>query len=205
MEERTSFARGLDELRRTLPYVYGTRGTLGSLELRTGDGQFECWTPSVGREGRDRRRVHGVPQDCGSSTPNSSRRDFRVYRFAREQQTAAAVLVLVEETSSGLEVCLPDPDAPRVFREYPLRSSGFLPVNLVVDGKFEPEQERGGLLMDNHDKSLLERCVRGRVLWLYGMPLSRSGGTHIGSRTPLVRKGGSQRKTPRRLRGGWRR
>ena len=157
------FARGLDELRRTLPYVYGTRGTLGSLELRTGDGQFECWTPSA----VEKVEIDGGYMECRKiafATPNSSRRDFRVYRFAREQQTAAAVLVLVEETSSGLEVCLPDPDAPRVFREYPLRSSGFLPVNLVVDGKFEPEQERGGLLMDNHDKSLLDDAFAAGVV-----------------------------------------
>ena len=98
------------------------------------------------------------------ATAYSTRRDLRVYRFAREQQTAAAVLVLVEETSSGLKVRPPDPDAPRVFREYPLRTSGFLPVNLVVDGKFEPEQERGGLLMNDEDKSLLGEAFAAGVV-----------------------------------------
>lgn len=157
------FARGLDELRRALPYVYGTRGTLGSLELRTNDGQYERWMPSA----IEKVEIDGGYMECRKivvALPNSSTRELRVYRFAQEQQTAAAVLVLVEEASSGLEVRLPDRDAPRVFREYPLRSSGFLPVNLVVDGKFEPEQERGGLLMDDRDKSLLGDAFEAGVM-----------------------------------------
>lgn len=157
------FARGLDELRRALPYVYGTRDNLGCLELQTSDGRFERWTPSS---------IYKVVIDGGYlewrkiavATSNSSRRDLRVYRFAREQKTSAAVLVLVEETSSGLEVRLPGRDAPRVFREYPLRSSGFLPVNLVIDGKFEPEQERGGLLMDSGDRSLIGEALAAGVV-----------------------------------------
>jgi len=157
------FARGLDELRRALPYVYGTRGTLGSLELRTNDGQYERWTPSA----IEKVEIDGGYLECRKIAvvlPNSSKRDLRVYRFAREQQTAAAALVLVEEISSGIEVRLPDRDAPRVFREYPLRSSGFLPVNLVFDGKFDPEQERGGLLMHDHDKSLLGDAFEAGVV-----------------------------------------
>ena len=156
------FARGLEELRRALPYVYGTRETLGCLELRTSDCQIERWMPSA----IDRVVIDDGYLECRKiavTTPSFSKSDFRVYRFAREQQTAAAVLVLVEETSSGLEVRLPSRGAPRVFREYPLRSSGFLPVNLVVDGKFEPEQERGGLLMDDDDKSLLGEAFAAGV------------------------------------------
>ena len=157
------FARGLKELRRALPYVYGTRETLGCLELRTDDGQIERWTPSV----TEKVVIDGGYMECRKvsvATPDSSVRAFHVYRFSQEPQTAAAVVVLVEETSSGLKVCLPDPDAPRVFREYPLRSSGFLPVNPIIDGKFEPEQERGGLLMDDDDKSLLGAAFAAGVV-----------------------------------------
>ena len=85
-------------------------------------------------------------------------RELRVYRFTAAQDAPAAALVLVEQTPRGLKVCLPDNDAPRVFREYPLRSSGFLPVNFTLDGKFDPEQERGGLLMSANDKALLEQA-----------------------------------------------
>lgn len=37
-----------------------------------------------------------------------------------------------------------------------MRASGFVPVNFVVDGKFDPDQERIKLLMSDEDKELLE-------------------------------------------------
>ncbi|MCY3821397.1 MAG: hypothetical protein OXH52_18925 [Gammaproteobacteria bacterium] len=152
------FVRGLDELSRALPYIYGTRRTLGRFDLRTGEDRVESWCPSDVNETviegglLESRRIavmtDGVPT-----------RDLWIHRFTTERQTAAAALVLVEETSNGPEVRLPDTKAPRVFREYPLRSSGFVPVNLIIDGKFDPEQERGGLLMNDRDKDLLEEAL----------------------------------------------
>ena len=160
---REVFSRGLDELRRTLPYVYGTRQTLGCLELRTSDGQSERWTPSE----VVRSAVEGGYMECRKIAvvnSTSSSRDLRVLRFFKDQHAAAAVLVLIEETTPNVEVLLPDPDAPRVYREYPLRSSGFLPVNLIIDGKFEPEQERGGLLMDEPDRALIDEAFAAGVV-----------------------------------------
>ena len=151
------FPLGLRELRRALPYLYGTCRTLGRVELRTHEGEIERWKPS----GVDQVVIDGGYMECRTIAVTSnypSRRDLRVYRFATQQQTPAAVLVLVEETPSGLQVCLPEDKAPRVYREYPLRASGFLPVNFVIDGKFDPEQERGGLLMTANDKDLLEKA-----------------------------------------------
>lgn len=51
-----------------------------------------------------------------------------------------------------------------MFREYPLRSSGFLPFNFVLDGKFDPDQERGGLLMSPNDKHLLEQAFSAGII-----------------------------------------
>ena len=157
------FALGLQELRRTLPYLYGTRRTLGHVELRTGDDEIESWEPSEveqtmidgGHMVRRKITVAGQHLPC---------RELHVYRFTPAQDAPAAALVLVEQTPSGFGVCLPDADAPRVFREYPLRSSGFLPVNFMLDGKFDPEQERRGLLMSANDKALLEQAFSAGVI-----------------------------------------
>ena len=160
--EGDSWAHGLSELKRALPYLYATREALGEVELRNkSDG--ETWKPSETEKmaienGYVERRVISV---TGSESPQ---REFCVYRFAVASGASAVALVLVEQTPNGFRVCLPKPDAPRVFREYPLRSSGFVPVNFILDGKFDPDQERSGLLMSPNDKILLDQAFSAAVV-----------------------------------------
>lgn len=159
------FALGLNELKRALPYLYGTRRTLGIVEIRTLDGEIEIWEPSYVSE----TLIDGGRLECRTisvTRGNSTSSELRVYRFATEQQIPAAVLILVEKTPYGLEVRIPEADAPRVFREYPLRSSGFLPVNFIVDGKFDPDQERSGLMMTPNDKELIDYALSVGVVAL---------------------------------------
>lgn len=161
--EAEIFALGLHELRRALPYLYGTRGTLGRVELRSGDGVAETWEASQ----IDQRVIDGAYMEYRTITVTGHElptRELRVFRFAVEKDASAAALVLVEQTASGPKVKLPDFDAPRVFREYPLRASGFLPVNFVFDGKFDPDQERGGLLMNANDKGLLKQAFAAGIV-----------------------------------------
>lgn len=148
---------GLHELRRALPYLYGTRRELGSVELQVDADIFERWRPStqesIDANGCIESRTVDVSQD------NKRTRTYVVYRFARAPNSSAAALVLVERTDAGLRVCLPESTAPRVFREYPIRSSGFIPMNFVLDGKFETEQERSALLMSDADRTLLREAL----------------------------------------------
>jgi hypothetical protein len=89
---------------------------------------------------------------------------MRVYRFTTAEESGAAALVLTKESEDGQKVLLPDDEAPRIYREYPLGGSGFVPINFVFDGKFDPSQERIKLLMSNEDKDLLEDAfAAGRV------------------------------------------
>jgi len=159
-DEGDSWAHGLKELKRALPYLYATREELGSVKLQ--DGNTETWIPSeVERmpieDGDLVRRSISVTR--GSSPP----RELCIYRFSVTDASAVA-LVLVEHTEDGLKVCLPETNAPRVFREYPLRDSGFLPINLILNGKFDLDQERRRLLMSDKDKRLLEQALSAAVL-----------------------------------------
>ena len=161
--EGDSWVHGLKELRRALPYLYGTREELGHVELRDDAGDIETWRPSETEQvpienGYMERRSVSV---TGSKLPM---RELCVYRFAPAAGASAVAIVLVEDTPNGFRVCLPEPKAPRVFREYPLRSSGFVPVNFILDGKFDPDQERSGLLMSPNDKTLLEQALSAAVL-----------------------------------------
>ena len=155
-----SWGQGLDQLRRALPYVYGTRPQLGRVELRNGARDVETWEPSeaqsAGNEGScyiDRRAISVTTPDAG--------RELCVYRF---DDAGAAALLYVEKTPDGASVCLPVDDAPRVFREYPLRSSAFVPVNIILDGRFETDEERSRLLMKPDDKTLLKQALSAAVV-----------------------------------------
>ena len=160
--ESDSWAHGLNELKRELPYLYATRKALGRVELRDGN-DHETWEPSKAERkamasGYVERRVITV------TGRESRQRELCVYRFAAAADAPAAALVLVEKTPNGCRVCLPESDAPRVFREYPLRSSGFVPVNFILDGKFDPDEERSVLLMSSNDRSLLDQAFSAAVL-----------------------------------------
>jgi hypothetical protein len=154
---------GLDALKQALPYLYGTRTSLGRVELTSPDGSKETWSPSSVVEealenGYAQYRTIDVVRGADEYVP------VRVYRFMTAKNSAAAALVLVEQDGDGWEVLLPDDEAPRIYREYPLRGSGFVPVNFIFDGKFDPDQERIRLLMSDADKKLLEDAFAAGVV-----------------------------------------
>ena len=141
---------GLLEFRRALPYLYGTRPTLGRVELSVPDGTIEAWVPSEPAAGL---AVEGGSVEFRSIIVEGSEgRELSVHRFTADGGSASAI-VLVEQAAEGQTVCRPDPNAPRIYRDYPLRSSGFLPVWFVLDGKFEVDPERNALSMSDIDKA----------------------------------------------------
>lgn len=161
-DEGDSWAHGLKELKRALPYLYATREELGSVDLQDGMENVETWTP-LEVERMPIEDGYLVRRPIAVTRSGSPARELYIYRFSVADASAAA-LVLVEHTENGLKVCLPKSNAPRVFREYPLRDSGFLPVNLILNGKFDLDQERRRLLMSDTDKLLLEQALSAAVL-----------------------------------------
>lgn len=145
---------GLDALRQALPYLFITRPALGRVEIEREDGTVESWAPGniVGaslESGYVEHRTVRIERD-GVPVAHLS-----AYRFMVEEGASAAAVVLVEELEDGRTIRLPDSNTPRIYREYPLRGSGFVPINFILDGKFEPDQERLRLLMTDGDKALL--------------------------------------------------
>jgi hypothetical protein len=153
----------LETLKQALPYLYGTRRSLGQIEFTAADGSTEIWSPGevveeAVEDGYVQYRTIDVVRGGDEYLP------VRVYRFMTAENSAAAALVLVEESSDGWEVLLPEDDAPKIYREYPVRGSGFVPTNFVFDGKFDPDQERIRLLMSEEDKKLLEDAFAAGVV-----------------------------------------
>jgi hypothetical protein len=145
---------GLNALRQALPYLYATRPSLGRVEFEL-EGNAEVWIPGhVVQEKYDATIVEHRSirrEQDGLVLP-----ELHIYRFISDDEAAASsALVLIEQDKDRWRVRLPEQGAPRVYREYPLRGSGFVPINFLLDGKFEPDQERAALLMGEGDKTLL--------------------------------------------------
>jgi len=130
---------GLEALKQALPYLYGARRFLGKVEFTAAGGGTETWFPGevveeALEDGYVQYRTINLVRDGDEFLP------MRVYRFMTAEDSTAAALVLVEESGDGWEVLLPENEEPKIYREYPLRGSGFVPTNFVFDGKFDPDQ-----------------------------------------------------------------
>ena len=154
---------GVEALKEALPYLYVTRLSLGQVEFSEADGSTEIWVPGevveeAVEDGYVKYRTIDVKRDGSTYFQRC------VYRFTTAEDSAAAALVVAEKSQDGWEVLLPADEAPRIYREYPLRGSGFVPVNFVFDGKFNPDQERVKLLMSDEDKELLQDAFAAGVV-----------------------------------------
>ena len=163
VEDESSLLLGLEKLREALPYLYATRPNLGRVELFMEDDTSESWEPD--------RPVHEeLDSGCLECRTIIVERDgrvastLRVLRIGEGKEAAASAVMLLEESETGWKVRVPEDGAPRVYREYPLRGSGFIPLSFVLDGKFSPDQERSRLLMNDDDKALLEVALSAAVV-----------------------------------------
>lgn len=154
---------GIESLKSALPYLYSTRLALGRVELRYEENYTEVWRPTnfsiqVFEEGYVEKRSLRVQKDGIDAS------DVCVYRFMTGRQAPASALVQVERTPEGWKVVPPEPNDSRIYREYPLSDSGFLPTNFILDGKFTPNEERSRLLMSEQDKELVADAFAAAVL-----------------------------------------
>jgi hypothetical protein len=183
--EESSLSVGYDALRRALPYLYATRPDLGRVSVGRSETDTEIWNanPPQTEEfdgGHLEYRAITVSRDDQPTT------DLRIYRFQSIEGDASA-LVLVQRTTSGWKVCLPDSGAPRLFRDYPLRLSGFLPINFVLDAKLEPDQERSRPLMSPADKEHIHQAFTAAVVAMKYAFASKWEGAHLLARVSAAK------------------
>ena len=57
------------------------------------------------------------------------------------------------------QVLLPREDFSRIFVTFPIAETDFLPFNVILDGKFAPDQERDGIAMHDADKALVDEAL----------------------------------------------
>ena len=163
LDDDSPLTLGIDSLRSALPYLYATRRVLGRVELRNGKEDTEVWLPS---DVTARAFEGGYVEERSLQIhrKGSDSNDFRILRFMTSEQGLSSALVLTEHIDEKWQVVLPKRNAPRIYREYPLSGSGFIPTNFVLDGKFEPDKDRSKFLLVNEDKGLVEEALAAAVL-----------------------------------------
>lgn len=154
--DNSALSLGVDAFKDALPYLYATRPNLGRVEFALDEETNEVWSAGEVHESALEsgtvmyREIHVERNGIGQP-------ELRIYRFATA--TASAAIVLLESGENGWTIVAPKAGTPRIYREYPLRGSAFLPVNFVLDGKFDPDQERNRLLMNDGDKCLISSAL----------------------------------------------
>lgn len=154
---------GIEALRQSLPYLFLTRPILGRVELDLEGNEVEVWKP------REILRDNLKDGFVEYRTLHIERNGFLlleicVFRFMAAEDSLSSALAIVEKVKEGWQVRLPEINAPRIYREYPLRESGFVPISFILDGKFDPDQERNRVKMIEKDKELLKEGLAASVV-----------------------------------------
>ncbi len=176
-----SFQKGLESLREALPYLFSTRPTLGQVSFEISGAEREVWVGGG---------VVFEPLEEGNAAVRSiciegpeQKATLAAYRFTTKQEATASAIVLTDRDGDVRRVLLPKPTAPRIFREYPIRGSGFVPIELVLDGKFEPDQERVRISMNEADKALIAEGLSAAVIAIKYATSHKWKGGHLLGRT----------------------
>ena len=143
---------GLERLREALPYLYGTCPQLGKVTVE-----------SSGTIVRFDRGDKSIMHKDGVAIEMSK---INIMEFGQPAQVAVArtitdggnsSLLAVFQTADDATPCfvVPSERFPRLFVQFPLGETSGLPLNVVIDGQFRPQQERDGIALNAEDKKLI--------------------------------------------------
>jgi hypothetical protein len=162
IDDHDTLRTGLEAFRAALPYLYGTRQSLGEVHFIYPDGSAEVW--SCGNRSITELEEGLVSERTIQIHTEDNEMIYKISRVASGSESAFAALVLTRPTETGWEVVIPSTTDPRIYREYPLRGTGFLPINVVFDGHFEPDPGRSKVPMTDWNKQGLLDAFNAAVI-----------------------------------------
>ena len=147
---------GLERLREALPYLYRTCPQLGKVTVEASDTvmRFDRGDTTVTQQDGVTIETTNISiVVSGQSTPVAVMRTF--------QDRGGPSLLAVYETPAGATASFVAPSErfPRLFVQFPLGETSALPLNVVIDGRFKPQQERDGIAMNAEDKELIANAL----------------------------------------------
>ena len=87
-------------------------------------------------------------------------RTLSAVRLRRRWDSSASLVVVTEYMGEHCRLQVPPKGFPRIFCRFPVHASDFLPVNAVMDGRFDLRQERDRVLMKDGDKEQIDETLR---------------------------------------------
>lgn len=174
---------GVEAFCSTLPYLYGTCEHLGTVRLRNEAGISWRFVPEAAAE-REFMGLHLRVRRFTLTEGDGVPRILSAVRLRRRHDSLSSLVAVTEDAGERWRLrVLPD-GFPRIFCRFPVSASDFLPINAVIDGRFDLRQERDRVLMKESDKEqiaealgLLPTLVQLALheTWLEGHKLARVG------------------------------
>ena len=147
---------GLSRLEKALPYLYATCDKLGKVRI-------EHEQKATVFESSERNKIafdgFTLEQTDIIVSQHEDTRRFAALRISSEIPQAALLIVLEQTDNNQYKVILPNPRFPKVFVQFPIIGTEFLPFNVIIDGKFTPQQERDGIAMHTADRDIMKNAL----------------------------------------------
>ena len=155
--------RGLDRLKRLLPYLYVTCEKLGQVRI-----ERQHRTTLFKPANTTKKMINGFVLKLTEVTisEDETTQQFTALRIGSQNAQSALLAVLENCDGNPYRVVLPEDDFPRIFVKFPIAGTDFLPFNVVLDGSFAPQPERDSIAMNEPDKCLV-LCRNGGVSYTH--------------------------------------
>ena len=143
--------RGLSRLEQALPYLYATCSKLGGVRIELCEDVL-LFEPVESCE--DTVGDFVINETHIAISSSDATKNVVAVRVGYKGGQSALLAVLERRGLAEHQVLLPREDFSRIFVTFPIAETDFLPFNVILDGKFAPDQERDGIAMHDADKSI---------------------------------------------------
>jgi len=150
---------GMSALRATLPYLYGTCDHLGAVTIQDGILGVTRFTPEAAVDG-EFFGCHVRERQFAVETDGGNRHVMKVIRARTRADSTSSVIVVLRQSDGHWTADIPSDDAARLFCRFPIRASDFVPINAVIDGRFDLRQERDSVLMKEADQDQIAEALK---------------------------------------------
>lgn len=142
----------------TLPYLYGTCEHLGTVCVRDNADALWRFVPDPAAE-REFMGLHLRVRRFTITESDSEPRTLATVRLRQEHDALSSLVAVAEQAGERWLLRVPPDGFPRIFCRFPVRASDFLPINAVIDGRFDLRQERDRVLMKESDKEQITESL----------------------------------------------
>lgn len=150
---------GLVAFRQALPILFGTCERLGGVHVQDDTGATWVFKPEgesvEDLDGAQVRRRHFELMES-----NAPSRTFAAIRIRRSKESLSSLVAILERCGGRWTFCVPSEGFPKIFSRFPVTASDFLPINAIIDGRFDLGQERDRVLMKDSDKEQIVEALQ---------------------------------------------